>query len=188
MADLVTLANVKSYLWPGESITTWDAILPAIISAVSDRVKREVGCDIEHTHYTSSKVSGRGTTDLLLPNWPITAVTDTVADQEGVTYLVGYDKAYVIETFCLRRVGGYVWEQGSGNFTVTYEAGYATIPTDIVLVCYEMIARAWKTMKEQGWGESGRTMPDGSTSTVSAAFEITKAQQLTLTKFKRPIL
>jgi hypothetical protein len=85
-------------------------------------------------------------------------------------------------------MGEYVWAKGSGNFTVTYTAGYAAIPSDIALVCYELIARSWKTMKEQGWGETGRTMPDGSTSTVNADAAFTKAQREILAKYKRPIV
>jgi len=186
MADLVTLANVKTYLLPGETTTQWDTILPAIISAVSEQVKREVGCDIEHVHYTAVKVNGRGTPMLDLPNWPITAVT-TVVDQEGNAYVLGYDQDYVIETLCLRRVNG-TWAKGSGNFTVTYEAGFTAIPADIILVCYELIARKWKTMKAQEWGESSRTFPDGSTGTVNADGELTKNHRAILATYKRPKL
>ena len=75
MADLVVLADVKAYLFPGETITQWDTILGVIISAVSVAVQREVGCDIIHTHYTSEKVSGRGKSNLDLAHFPITAVS-----------------------------------------------------------------------------------------------------------------
>jgi hypothetical protein len=301
MADLVTLANVKSYLWPGESITTWDAILPSIISAVSETVKREVGCDITYTFYpalpgtspmfvvdstnnkidfdegaadlvgtvasgsyigaalatavaaamnaapgrtaayscvydatagkftisvtasvtlqwssganknvsiawllgfidtvdvigtafvsektsVAARIRGDGTSALALPNWPIVAVM-SVVDEDGTTYTEGYDQDYIIENLCLRKVGLGVWSPK--EYFVFYQAGYATIPADIALICYELIARKWKTMKEQGWGESGRTMPDGSTSTVNADGALTKSQREILARYKRPIL
>ena len=186
MADLVTLANVKTYLLPGETTTQWDTILPAIISAVSEQVKREVGCDILTASFTAAKVSGRGTPMLDLPNWPITAVA-SVVDEEGTAYLVGYDEDYVIEDLCLRRVNG-VWPRGSGNFTVTYTAGFTAVPADIILVCYELIARKWKTMKAQEWGEGSRTFPDGSTGIVNADGALTKAQREILAKYMRPKL
>lgn len=183
MADLVTLANVKSYLWPGESITTWDAILPSIISAVSEQVNREVGCVLLSATYTAELVSGDGTSALKPLNWPITDVA-SLEDSYGAEYVEGNDADFVIDAFCLRKVNG-VWAEGRGNFTVTYTAGYAAVPADIALVAYELIARKWKTMKEQGWGESGRTMPDGSTSTVNADGTLTKSQLGILAKFKR---
>jgi hypothetical protein len=305
MPDLVTLADVKLYLWPGETITTWDSILPTIISAVSEQIKQEIGCDIGFAFYTaatgpsfvvtalnnkidfdeggaalvgtvtagtytgatlataiaaalnaapgktftytcvysataetftiaagsnftlrwntgtnkaidisdlcgysdaanltgaktyaSARVgvvatpSGRGTSLLDLPNWPIVSVL-SVEDEDDVTYEEGWDDDFVIspgpQRFSLKMNDG-VWQRGTSNFTVSYTAGYAAIPSDIVLVCYELIARKWKTMKEQGWGESGRTMPDGSTSSSNSDGELTKAQKAILAKHRRPIL
>jgi hypothetical protein len=181
--DLVTLAAVKLYLWPTETITQWDSILPAIISAVSKAIINEVGCDIIHTHYTAEQVSGMGKSYLDLKNWPITAVS-SVVDQSGNAYTEGNDEDFVIEGLALRSVAG-VWARGSQNFTVSYEAGYTTLPGDILLVCYEMIARKWKTMKEQGWGESSRSFPDGSTSSVNADGEFNKSQLAILAKYQR---
>ncbi len=183
MSDLVTLANVKSYLWPGESMTTWDAILPAIIEAVSAQVRLELGFEPLSATYTGAKVDGSGSSALALPNWPITAAS-ALTGEDGSVYVSGYGNDYAIEAFCLRKYSG-VWTYGSKNFTVTYTAGYAAIPADIALVCYELIARKWKTMKEQGWGESNRTMPDGSTGTVNADAALTKAQKDILWKYKR---
>lgn len=298
MADLITLENLKSYLWPGESITTWDAILPAIISAVSAQVRKEVGCEIEYAFYPAAPgptfvvsalnnkidfsegvgdlvgtvvsgtynpadlasaiaaamnaapgkgetyscvysavtrkftisataaisilwntgankavsiadligfpddadstgaetyagrmvteaawIGGSGTSALALPNWPIRKAV-LVTDQAGTEFEAGYDKDFVVEPFCLRRTAG-VWTRGVSNYFVAYQAGYDEIPADIALVCYELAARKWKTMREQGWGESGRTMPDGSTSVVNADAALTKAQKDVLAKYRR---
>ena len=186
MADLVVLTDVKAYLFPGETITTWDTMLAVIISAVSEAVRKEVGCDIVHTHYTAEKVSGTGKSNLDLPHWPITAVS-SIVDQEGNVYVVGYSNDYVIEYFCLRSMGG-TWAAGSRNFTISFEAGLATLPADLILLCYEVIARKWKTAKESGWGESSKSFPDGSVSHVNADGEFTKAQLRVLEKYRRPRL
>jgi hypothetical protein len=184
--DLVLLADAKKYLWPDEDITKWDSILPLIITAVSTAIINEVGCDILHTHYTSEKASGAGRTYLDLKNWPITKVT-SIVDADGNAYTEGDDEDFVIEDFSLCSMGE-VWTKGTKNFTVTYEAGYATLPADIALVVYEAIARKWKTMKEQGWGESSRSFPDGSTSSVNADGEFNKSQLAILAKYRRPHL
>ena len=123
---------------------------------------------------------------LHLPNWPIASVI-SVVDKYGTIYTEG-DKDFVITpspmSFSLKRNEG-TWASGVGNFTVQYQAGYITIPSDIVLVCYEMIARKWKTMKEQGWGESSRSFPDGSTASVNADGEFNKSQLAVLAKYRR---
>lgn len=307
MPDLVTLTDLKPYLWPGETVTQWDSILPAIISAVSEQIEREIGCAIERAFYTAkaglsfvvtalnnkidfdeggaalvgtvtvgtytgatlaaaiaaamnaavgktftytcvysattspakftiaagsnftirwntgtnkaidisdlcgypdtanstgaktytgyrvgdeAKASGRGSSLLFLPAWPIISVI-SVVDKDAVAFTEGDDEDYVISPgpvcFALQLNEG-VWEKGSGNFTVLYQAGYTTIPADIVLVAYETIARKWKTMTKQEWGESSRTFPDGSTGTVNADGALTKSQLGILAKFKRPIL
>ena len=305
MPDLITLADVKIYLWPGETITTWDAILPMIISAVSEQIEREVGCAIERAFYTAKaglsfvvsalnnkinfdeggaeliatvavgtytgttlataiaaamntapgkaltytcvystitgkftiaagsnftirwntgtdkaidisnlcgypdtansagaktytsyrvgdegKASGRGSSLLYLPNWPI-AVVISVVDKDGNIYTEGDDENFVISSgpqcFALKLNEG-TWEKGTANFIVLYQAGYLTIPADIVLIAHELIARKWKTMKGQEWGESSRTFGDGSTTTINASGEFTKAQLAILATYKRPTL
>lgn len=184
MADLVTLADVKAYLFPGQTITTWDAMLGVIISAVSEAVRKEVGCDILTAAYADEKASGRGTSRLDLAHWPITSVA-SIKDADGSALTEGLEEDFVVESFCLRAVGG-VWAYGSGNFTVTYTAGYAALPADLKLVCLEAIARKWKTAKESGWGESSRSFPDGSVSHVNADGELNKAQLRVIEKYKRP--
>lgn len=310
MSDLVTLTDLKTYLWPGETVSTWDSILPAIISAVSEQIEREIGSHLDLAIYTAkavlsfvvyytvgvsgngfidfdeggvqltgtvapgtytgttlataiaaamnaavgktftytctystvtgkftiaaganftirwntgsnsgfrvatlcgfpetanstgaktytgyrvgdeAKASGCGSSFLYLPNWPIVSVI-SVVDEDQVTYLEGWDKAFVISPgpshYALKRNDS-TWDKGTGNFTVKYLAGYQTIPADIILVAYELIARKWKTMKEQGWGESGRTFPDGSSSSVNADGALTKSQMAILATYRRPIL
>jgi len=300
--DLVTLANVKTYLWPTETITQWDTILPAIISAASESVEREFGCSIDRAFYTAAhdlsfvitalnnkinfdeggaelvgtvaigtytgttlavaiavamnaaagkaltytctysiitgkftiaagsnftirwnsgtneatdisnlcgfpdtanstgdktytgyrvgdeaKASGSGGSLLHLPNWPIASVISAV-DKYGTVYTEGDDEDFVITpgpmSFSLKLNEG-IWTKGIGNFTMQYQAGFITIPSDITLLCYEMIARKWKTMKEQGWGESSRSFPDGSISSVNADGEFNKSQLAVLAKYQR---
>lgn len=187
LADVISLAAVKGYLFPGETHTKWDAILATICAAAIEMLKGEVGCDIAQATYTAEKISGRGTSLLMPANWPVTSVA-SLADETGTGYTAGYDEDYVVEEFGIRATGAGYWALGSGNFTATYTAGYATIPSELVLVAFEWIARKWKTMSQQGWGESSRNYPDGSNATVNADGELTKAQRAVLAKYRRPRL
>lgn len=185
-AGVLALANVKTYVFPGETTapTAWDTPLQIIIDSVIAQVKNELGgCDVVKGTYTSEEVNGSGRSDLLLKHWPILTVT-AVTDTDSNTYTVGADNDYTLEEFCLRSTSK--WAKGFENFIVSYTAGRATIPRDIVLVCYELIARKFKTMKLQEHGETSRNYPDGSSSSTNTDGELTKAQRLLLAPYKRP--
>jgi hypothetical protein len=186
-AGVLSLANVKTYVFAGETTapTQWDTPLQIIIDAVIAQVKQELGgCDVVKGTYTAEEVSGTGKTFLLLKHWPILTVT-TVTDTDSNTYTVGADNDYTIEDYCLRAPGG--WAKGYENFIVSYTAGRATIPRDIVLVCYELIAAKFKAMKMALQGESSRNFPDGSVAYSSVDGGFTKAQLALLAPYKRPL-
>ena len=181
---VLSLANVKTYIMPGETATTtYDTPLQIIVDAVIAQVKQEVGCDIVTGAYTSEEVSGTGRTDLSLKHWPILTVT-TVTDTDSNTYTVGATNDYTIEDFCLRAPSG--WAKGYENIIVTYTAGRATIPRDIVLVCYEAIKRRYQQMKGQLQGTTTRSFPDGSVSYSGLGDRFTKEELSILAKYKRP--
>lgn len=186
-AGVLSLANVKTYVFPGETApTTWDTPLQIIIDSVIAQVKQELGgCDVVKGTYTSEEVSGTGKTYLDLKHWPILTVT-AVTDVDGGTYSVGVTNDYTVEDFCLRATG--TWAKGYENFIVTYTAGRAAIPRDIVLVCYELIAQKFKTMRMQLHGENTRTYPDGSSGHVNVDAQLTKAQKALLDPYRRPHL
>ena len=185
-AGVLALANVKGYVFPGEASppSSWDTPLQIVIDSVIAQVKNELGgCDVVKGTYTSEEVSGTGHTWLDLKHWPILTVT-AVTDVDGNSYTVGVTNDYTIEDYCLRSTG--TWAKGFENFIVSYTAGRATIPRDIVLVCYELIARKFKTMRLQEHGETSRNYPDGSASSTNTDGELTKAQRLLLAPYKRP--
>lgn len=186
-AGVLSLANVKTYIFSGETSapTQWDTPLQIIIDATIAQVKQELGCDVVKGTYTSEEVSGTGKTFLMLKHWPILTVT-TVTDTDSNTYTVGALNDYTLEDYCLRAPGG--WAAGYENFIVTYTAGRATIPRDIVLVCYELIAAKFKAMKMSLQGEGSRSFPDGSISYTEMDGRFTKAQLAALDKYRRPYL
>ena len=189
-AGVLTLALVKGYMFPGDTVaqsaTTYDPPLQVIIDSVIAQVKQELGgCDVVKGTYTSEKVSGSGHSWLDLKHWPILTVS-SVTDVDGGVYTVGVTNDYTIEDFCLRSTG--TWAKGHENFIVSYTAGRATIPRDIVLVCYELIAAKFKQMSMKLQGESSRNFPDGSVAFSSVDGGFTKAQLAVLNKYKRPRL
>lgn len=187
-AGVLSLANVKANsVMAGETaVSTWDTPLQSIINAVIAMVKQEVGCDIVNGSYTAEKVNGSGYSWLDLKHWPIRGVT-SVVDSNGTAYTEGATNDFIVEDYCLRATGGY-WAKGFENFTVTYTAGNgATIPPDIVQVCYDIIKRKYQLMKGQLHGITNLNHPDGSAS-YDMRQGFTKDELAILAKYKRPRL
>lgn len=183
MADLITLANLKTYLFPGETNTTYDTILETIIDAVSARVRGAVGgCDILTATYTKEEITGRGTKYLYTKHWPITSVT-MVTDQDGNTYVAGHDDDYSFDDYSIISSGK--WLEIPKYYIVTYVAGYSTLPSDLTLLCYELCMERFKAMKDKWAGEASRSFPDGSVSLFTDK-EFTKDQQAVINSYRRP--
>jgi hypothetical protein len=186
-AGVLSPSNLKSTVFAGEAIapTDWDTPLQTIINAVIAQVKQEIGCDVVKGTYTSEKVSGTGHSWLDLKHWPILTVT-ALTDVYGNTYTQGVTNDYTVEDFCLRSTG--TWAKGHNNFVVSYTAGNAAIPPDIVMVCHELIAAKLKVVRFNLQGESSRNFSDGSVAFTSVDGGFTKAQLAVLNKYKRPRL
>ena len=183
MADLITLANLKTYLIPGETNTTYDTILETIIDAVSARVRGAVGgCDILTATYTSEEITGRGTKFLDPKHWPITEVT-TVTDQDGNTYVAGHDDDYTFDDYSI--IGSSPWLEIPKYYIVTYTAGHSALPADLTLLCYELCMEKFKAMKDKWAGEASRSFPDGSVSLLTDKV-FTKDQQAVINRYRRP--
>lgn len=185
MADLITLANLKTYLFPGETNTTYDTILETVIDAISARVKGAVGgCEILTATYTAEEVTGRGTKFLDTKHWPITSVT-TVTDQDANSYTQGHDDDYTFDDYSIIRIGG-TWDPAPPKYyKVTYVAGFSTLPVDLTLLCYELCAEEFKRIKDKWAGETSRSFPDGSI-TMMPDVPFTKKQLEVLGRYRRP--
>lgn len=86
---------------------------------------------------------------LLLPERPVTAVTLVKVD--GVT-IPSSDYIFTSAGFLQRVAGAETWLAGPLGIEVTYNHGFATIPSDIKTICKGAAARAL-TMNERGASE-----------------------------------
>jgi hypothetical protein len=138
--DLVTSAVALSWL----GLPVDDGTVAALVTAASTAVQNFIGYQLASATYTRT-FNGANSDRILLPDRPVTAVTavtiDTIAVPQAVlptpgflwdskfVYLAGYSDSY--------RGYGYVsrFNRGIQNIVVTYTAGYASIPGDIVQAC-----------------------------------------------------
>lgn len=145
MADLATLENVKAWLATdgGPFPATDDALLSRLITAVSGAIETFLNRTINSASYSWAG-SGTGSTRLLLPNYPVTAVASLTINGVAVQASAGYGQSgYAFDELGLFMVGG-VFPRGARNVSVAYTAGYAATPADLEQACIATVALRYR--------------------------------------------
>ena len=133
MSDLITLAATQTYL--GTTASTSGQIAQAITFA-SQMI--ESYCDTIFASGSYTEVyDGPGYATLILNHAPIISITSVTTDEDGLlpsgdyTFKSDPGFLYYKDTDDVL----YVWPRGIANITVSYTAGYTTIPADLQGVC-----------------------------------------------------
>lgn len=138
---LTTLDRVKQVILgdSAEDTGTHDELLDVMIDEVSDRIERlcdRVFAAADYTEY----YDGSGTDTLYLRQGPLVSVTsvdsivysdagdgsqsETETDVDAYQYVLGGKRAVgYVGVGCLRLLGG-VWQRGTLNYKVVYNAGF----------------------------------------------------------------
>lgn len=160
MPDLCTISDVKAYL--DISGTTYDTLLTDIVDRVSRIIEGKLDRIIAQQTGLVEYRDGSGSNTLTLRNYPIISITsieygidgafgETIAASE---YWVELERGYV------HRVNSGIWTRGHRNHKITYDAGFATVPTDYEHAAVMMSARVFK-MKDHVIMQS-QNLKDGS--------------------------
>ena len=169
---LVTLNEVKEALQISGSDD--DARLSGYINRATDMIETYCGHRFLRATYTDEVYSGNNGYRLPLRNWPVVSISSisnrtgdfnnpswTTVDSGNYTLVTegGKDRGLVYSA-----IG---WPSSSGNFKITYIAGYATtadIPGDIKEACIELVsflyarAKATPGMKSETLGRYSYTL------------------------------
>lgn len=151
MADLTTLDNCKSWLKLSDAQMTDDLLLARLISASSTLIQSWLNRQIVAQNYIEV-LDGQGNNQIVFANYPVSNVTSLLIDDlpipvsiDGGVLQTGYgfdaERLWVIG-YQFHRNSGYAndFSRGRGNVTVSYTAGYATVPFDIEQACIELVA------------------------------------------------
>lgn len=140
--DMTTLADVKS--WLGLTVSTDDALLTRLITAASDYVQNYLSRDIMQTTYTGETYHGNGSGQLMLRQFPISAVSSVVVyNPSNMTATTTYTAADLLfDERTLYLESGKVFTMGQGNVKVNYTAGYtlANVPFSLSQAVIELLA------------------------------------------------
>lgn len=141
MADLTTLANVKS--WLGLTSSTDDALLSRLITAASAYIEQWT-----NRHFLSQQFSevrdGTGGQVLMFADYPVTAVTSVSVNGQSISPSPSFGQSGYSFTATALRLTGRWFDQGLGNVQLTYTAGYASVPPEIEQACIELVALRYK--------------------------------------------
>ncbi|MGW4030751.1 hypothetical protein ACWEFL_15765 [Streptomyces sp. NPDC004838] len=120
--------------------------------------------------------SGTGTDRLILPRWPVTAVTSVEVDGEALVH--GHTEDYTWSAAgVLTRVGGH-WPSHDRAIEVVYTAGFTKLPTGLKRIGLRLAVGAWANPELL----ASETLGDHSRSFTAEALgmELTEADKRTV--------
>lgn len=154
---LIALADAKAHIGIASADTTHDALLTTLIAEVSGFIDVYTGRTLRKQTGVILEAVGAGTSVLVLPEYPIAAVT-LVTDENGNTIdsTVYTLKGSVGEL----KNRNSVWEAGT-TYSVTATCGYTTagqvtegttsdVPYALRLACAKLVAKAFERRHAEG--------------------------------------
>ena len=101
------------------------------------------------TRTVTTTVSGDGSSELALDEWPIASVT-SVTENGATLPATAYGIHQRYSNTLVRRFGTYYqgnWWQGFSNIVVTYVAGWTDVPPNYRLAVLELTRHLWQTQR-----------------------------------------
>lgn len=156
---LATVADVKAFA--GITTSNDDALLTSLINAVSVAFVKWTDRDLESTTHTDV-MDGPGGSVMVLPNYPITAVTSLKIDGVSIPArpAVG-EMGFSYNDFSIR-LHGYRFPRDFGNIEITYTAGYTVVPDDLKQAVIETVVLRYNERRRIG--ETSRAVEGQATS------------------------
>ena len=134
-----------------------DSRLTAILNSVCEYFLGKMRA-IEEVTYTSELYDGDDTNTLLLKNFPITGFTSLYING---TLIASGDYVYYASSGIINYKYG-IFDKGWQNISITYKAGYASVPTDIKMAVAEVVQKKYVQFDKKTESFSSETFTGGS--------------------------
>jgi hypothetical protein len=166
--DLCQLSDVTGWLQTGQNPfpATDDALISRLITAASQFIQTWLQRQIAVSDWIEIR-DGDGGQRLAFANVPVTQVWSLSID--GLTIPPApangrFGAGYVFSPTELA-LRGYVFTRRAQNVSVTYTAGYASVPPDITQACIELVALRYR--ERTRIGEASKALMSGETVTYA---------------------
>ena len=170
--DLCALSDVTAWLQTGQNPfpSVDDALLTRLVTAASQFIQTWLQRQIAVTDWIEIR-DGNGGQRLAFTNFPVSQVWSLSIDgltippapaPGGITG--GFGAGYVFSPTELA-LRGYVFTRRAQNVSVTYTAGYASVPPDIAQACIELVCQRYR--ERARIGEVSKALISGETVTYS---------------------
>lgn len=184
MAALTTVAAIKQYL--DIRVDTDDDMLYRLAEAETDWLTAALRMGgVLETQY-DRRLNGSGSERLMLPEYPIIAVSDVVVEDEPIPLAEEDGDAgywYVPGDDYIQLVGrAYTFPRGHGNVNVVWTAGYKPVPSDLEQLCIELVGTKYVWRKRIGEGSKSL-----GGETVAYVRELTEWQKEVLKAYRRVV-
>lgn len=178
--DFTTLTEVKEYLGIAETSTKDDSLLGKLISRASSFICNYVSTSFLQADYVEQR-DGNDSMRLMLRNLPVTNVSSVIINGQNIPPGGNSQKNgfWFDDTFVY--VNGYRFNRGMSNVSISYTAGFATIPIDVEMTCIELVASKYKRKDRIGKTSDGLAGQQ-TNYTIS---DLTAEQKKTINSYKR---
>jgi len=166
--DLCALADVTAWLQTGQSPfpAVDNTLLARLITAASRFIESWLDRRIALCDWVEVR-DGNGGQRLAFANVPVSQVWSLSIDGLSIPPAPtdgGFGAGYVFSPTELA-LRGYVFTRRAQNVSVTYTAGYASVPPDIAQACIELVCQRYR--ERSRIGEASKSLMSGETVTFS---------------------
>ncbi|MCM2580449.1 hypothetical protein [Streptomyces meridianus] len=166
------------------------AVAAEVIEGAETVIRGELGQTIDPVSGDVAVLVGTGSTVLLLPEMPTSAVTTVTVDggqplTEGTDYR--WNRYGILTRLAADSCPSGVWETDT-NVAVTYDHGYEVLPAFIKQVCKQLAGRSWaspRLVAAESIGDYSVTYAKDSTGTPVSGQAVTEHERRMLTPFSR---
>jgi hypothetical protein len=170
--DLCALADVTAWLQTGQNPfpSVDNALLTRLVTAASQFIQTWLQRQIAVTDWIEIR-DGNGGQRLAFANFPVSQVWSLSIDGLAIPpapapggIIGGFGAGYVFSPTELA-LRGYVFTRRAQNVSVTYTAGYASVPPDLAQACIELVCQ--RNRERARIGEVSKALISGETVTYS---------------------
>ncbi|MCI0687125.1 MAG: hypothetical protein L0Y54_07820 [Sporichthyaceae bacterium] len=176
----VTVAEFAAYLR-----TTFDAeetvTAQQLLDDATADIETEAGQPLQQSIDTVT-MDGSGTHKLVLPRWPVTAVTSVkVTEDDGEVKTLVFDDDYTWSASGILTRKTALWPCGDRSVEAVVTAGYAVISTDLKRICRRLAVAAW----ENPAGADSEDLGDRRVRWHTAGAELSESEKRTIARYAR---